>query len=75
VKINQLLASNLIHYRKQLELTQEAVAYKAKLTPNFLGRVERAQRTISVENLDKIAKVLKIETYKLLMPLDLRQDL
>ncbi|MEO6941215.1 MAG: helix-turn-helix transcriptional regulator [Candidatus Kapaibacterium sp.] len=65
---SQILARNLRSLREKLHLTQEAVAYKAKLTPGFIGRIERSERTVSVQNLDKIARVLKIETYELLVP-------
>ena len=70
MKIRAVVANNIRHYRDKSKLTQEVLGWKAKLTPDFIGRIERAERTISVDNLEKIAKVLKIEVFKLLKPLE-----
>lgn len=55
-------------FRHDLGLTQEALGYRAKLHPDYIGRLERGQESISIPNLEKIAKVLKIEAFKLLIP-------
>jgi transcriptional regulator with XRE-family HTH domain len=68
VKLLEVVAHNIRFFRKQANLTQEALGYKVKLHPNFIGRVERCEDTISVTNLEKIAKVLKVDPYKLLIP-------
>jgi transcriptional regulator with XRE-family HTH domain len=68
VKLKQIVAQNLRHYRKKANLTQEALGWKAKLHPNYLGRVERGEDTISMDNIEKVAKVLKIAPHLLLIP-------
>jgi transcriptional regulator with XRE-family HTH domain len=68
VKVRDILAQNLRKYRLQANLTQEQLAWKAKLTPDFIGRVERSERTISLDNLEKIAKVVGTELHILLLP-------
>lgn len=68
VKLLEIVAHNIRFFRKQANLTQEALGYKVKLHPNYLGRVERGEDTISVTNLEKIAKVLKVDAFKLLVP-------
>jgi transcriptional regulator with XRE-family HTH domain len=68
VNIRHILAKNLRDCRIKSELTQETLAWKAKLSPDFIGRIERAERTISVDHLARIAKVLNIEPYQLLAP-------
>jgi len=66
VILRQLLAQNIRKYRAKSKLTQEQLAWKAELTPDFIGRIERAERTISVDNLAKIAKVLGVSITTLL---------
>ena len=68
MKVRDILAQNLRKYRLQANLTQEQLAWKAKLTPDFIGRVERSERTISLDNLEKIAKVVGTELHILLLP-------
>ena len=41
--------------RKRAGLTQEKLAERAQMHPNYLGRVERGEETASVEALRKIA--------------------
>jgi transcriptional regulator with XRE-family HTH domain len=68
VKVRNILAQNLRNYRIKAILTQEQLAWKAELTPDFIGRIERAERTVSVDNLEKLAKALKIPPHLLLVP-------
>jgi transcriptional regulator with XRE-family HTH domain len=68
VKLILVFANNLRHYRKTAKLTQEQLGWKSGLHPTYLGRVERGKDTISLNNLEKIAKVLKIQPYLLLVP-------
>ncbi len=63
-----IVAKNLRYYRKKANLTQEKLGWKTELHPTYLGRVERGVDTISINNLEKIAKALKIPPYLLLMP-------
>jgi len=46
--------------RKRCELTQEKLAEKADLHPNFIGEVERGNMEISLSSLLKIARALKV---------------
>jgi transcriptional regulator with XRE-family HTH domain len=67
VKLILVVAKNLLHYRKRANLTQEQLGWKAGLHPTYLGRVERGEDTISVNNLEKLAKALKIQPNLLLI--------
>jgi len=60
---------NIRDFRKKRKpkLTQEALAGKAGLTRNYIARVERGEAKASKECLDKIARVLKVDTYMLCM--------
>jgi transcriptional regulator with XRE-family HTH domain len=68
VKLAKTLGLNLKSYRTARGLSQEALAWEAGLHPNFVGRVERGQETISLANLERLAKVLKVQPYRLLVP-------
>ncbi len=47
-------------------LSQEKLAAKAGLHPNYIGSVERAERNISIDNIAKIAKALDAPVTSLL---------
>jgi transcriptional regulator with XRE-family HTH domain len=46
--------------RKKASLSQEQLAEKADLTRNYIGDIERAEKRITLETLDKIAKALGV---------------
>jgi len=45
--------------RKEAGLSQEKLAERADLHPNYIGEVERGEKTISVDALLRIAKALR----------------
>lgn len=64
-KIYQLIARNIIKYRKQSGKTQEKLALDAGINRAYVGYLERVERRPSVTTLDKLARALKIELYQL----------
>ena len=46
--------------RKQKGFSQEVLADKAELHRTYIGSIERGEQNISIDNIDKIAKALKI---------------
>ena len=56
----RLLAANLLRIREDLGMSQEAFAEKLGFHRTYISSVERCQRNVSVDNLDKIAKALKL---------------
>ena len=46
--------------RKRLGLTQEKLAERAELSPNYVGRVERGEEYVWLAALLKIAKALNV---------------
>lgn len=64
--ILKTIAANVRKERIKQGLTQEALAEKADLHPNYIGIIERQQRNVSVLALEKIATALKITITDLL---------
>lgn len=62
----QIIARNVVKFRKQLGLTQEDLAFRADIDRTYIGYIENAKQNISVEKLCSIAKVLKIDVADLL---------
>ena len=52
--------------RKENNLSQEDLAYKANLHRTYIGMVERAEKNITLINIKKIADALNIPINKLL---------
>jgi transcriptional regulator with XRE-family HTH domain len=52
--------------RTEADLSQEKLAFACDLDRTYIGSVERGERNISVINLRKIAKALKVKVSYLL---------
>lgn len=52
--------------REKLGLSQEELANKAKVHRTYIGMIERAEKNITLVNIEKIAKALNIEVWNLL---------
>lgn len=63
--IVKVFAANLKKYRIQKGLSQEAFAEIAGLHRTYISAIEREKRSIALENVQKIADALDIETYLL----------
>lgn len=56
----QHLGDRLREARQAQQLTQEELAEKCGLHRTFIGSVERGERNLSILNLRRIAKVLRV---------------
>lgn len=65
--IVRVFGSNLKKYRTALGLSQEAFAEKCGLHRTYISAIECYRRSIALENVQRIAKALEIETYKLFL--------
>ena len=63
--IVKVFGDNLKKYRTQLGLSQEAFAEKCGLHRTYISAIERYRRSIALENVQRIADALEVETYKL----------
>lgn len=64
----ETLALNLIRLRKERGWTQEALAYECDLHRTYIGDIERHARNVTIDNVEKIASALGVETWVLLKP-------
>ena len=65
--IVKVFGDNLRKYRNALGLSQEAFADKCGLHRTYISAIECYRRSIALENVQRIADALGIETYKLFM--------
>jgi transcriptional regulator with XRE-family HTH domain len=63
--IVKVFGTNLKKYRTELGLSQEAFADKCGMHRTYISAIECYRRSISLENIQRIADALGIETYKL----------
>ena len=64
--ILKIFGENVKKYRLRQNLSQEAFAEKCGLHRTYISDIERMQRNISLENIQRIANALNIEAYLLL---------
>ena len=65
MNIIKVFANNVKKYRTLKGLSQETFAEKAGLHRTYVSAVEREKRSIALNNIQKIADALEIDTYLL----------
>ena len=63
--IIKVFGNNLYKYRIQKGFSQEKLAEKCGMHRTYISAIERYRRSISLENIQRIADALDIETYLL----------
>ena len=63
--IVKVFGTNLRKYRNELGVSQEKFAEMCGLHRTYISDIERFQRSIALDNVQKIADALGIDTYKL----------
>jgi len=66
ITLRGILARNVRLIRNDLGLSQEQLADEAGLHRTYVGSIERAERNVSIDNIQKIAKALKVKPDELL---------
>jgi transcriptional regulator with XRE-family HTH domain len=64
-KILNVVGQRIREKRKERGLSQEELGEKAGFHFSYIGGVERAEKNITIVNLQKIANALEIEIYEL----------
>lgn len=65
VDVIKVFSKNVKAYRTQLGFSQEHFAEKAGLHRTYISAIECGKRSISLDNIQKIADALQIDTYLL----------
>ena len=59
------LSKRLRELRKRAGLSQEELGFRAGLHRTYIGSIERAEQNVSVDNIHKLAKALKVPAEEL----------
>ena len=62
-----IFGENVRKYRNERNLSQEAFAEECGLHRTYISGIERFQRNVSLDNIQRIAEALNIPPYKLLV--------
>ncbi len=65
--IVRVFGGNVRKYRNEKGISQEKLAELSGLHRTYINDVERFQRSIALENIQRLADALEIETYKLFL--------
>jgi transcriptional regulator with XRE-family HTH domain len=61
MKLRAILARNLRVLRKQKGLTQEELAHQAGINRNYVGQIEREEKSPTVDIVEKLANSLAVK--------------
>ena len=65
-EINKKVGFKIRECRKKKGWTQEELALESNLHRAYIGQIERGEKNIGLQNLEKIAKTLSISIRKLM---------
>ena len=66
--IRHVFGENLRRYRQVLGISQEDLAEKARLHRTYIGSVERGERNVSIDNMERLAMAVDATIQQLLQP-------
>ncbi|TXJ01165.1 MAG: XRE family transcriptional regulator [Neisseriales bacterium] len=64
----KIIAENVKAYRLAKDISQEKLAEIADVHRNYIGHVERAERNMTIDSIERIAKALGVTVIALLTP-------
>jgi transcriptional regulator with XRE-family HTH domain len=65
-KLRKVVAGNVRRLRTARGLSQEAFADECGLHRTYIGSIERAERNVSLDNIERMAVALSIQGWELL---------
>jgi transcriptional regulator with XRE-family HTH domain len=65
-KLRDILAKNMRRLRAQRGVSKEALAHECGIHRTYLSWVERSERNVSIDNIARIAKGLRVDPWLLL---------
>jgi len=65
--IIEIFGENVQKYRKEKQISQEKLAELAGVHRTYVGMIERAEKNITLRNMEKIAKALDVKIKDLLV--------
>lgn len=66
LKLRAIVARNLRSARQGRSLSQEKLAALAGLHRTYVGSIERAERNVSIDNIERLAVALRVDAAELL---------
>jgi transcriptional regulator with XRE-family HTH domain len=66
MKLRAIVARNLRILRKQKGLTQEELAFQAGINRNYVGQIEREEKSPTIDVVEKLAASLSVKADELL---------
>ena len=72
-RLRTIVATNVRRFRLETGLSQQDFAYEIEMDRTYFGGIERGERNVSIDNIERIAKGLKIMPFLLLVEAD-RED-
>ncbi len=67
-ELRRVVAANVRRLRKDAGFSQEAFADACNLHRTYIGAIERAERNVSLDNIEKMARALGLAGWELLKP-------
>jgi len=72
--LRAIVAANIRRYRKALGVSQQDFAYDIEMDRTYFGGIERGERNVAIDNIERIAKGLKVSPHLLLIDPNARVD-
>lgn len=66
IDVKKKFGDKVRQIRKRVKISQEELAFRAKLHRTYISDVERGSRNISLANIEKIARALGVKLQDLL---------
>lgn len=71
--IKEVVGARVRELRKEKGMSQEELAHAANLHPTYIGKLERGERNMSIESLEKATQALGItleQLFRYIKPID-----